>query len=486
MLNYVIESLKIFKKIFSHRSTWLMFCIVVLGFIGTDEVTGVTSFCRFWGFGEKAYNALLYFFRYSIWSSEMLLFQWIVFVLSQNEAVMVQGRAVILGDHMYIPKDGRRMAGLVTLHQNSETQSKPSYFRGHCWGAIGLLIGSFKSPFCIPLQLNIHQGAVHIGQKNKSEEKQPVLSTGIINMTIDSALKHNIPSVLILDAFFPGACVFRLAASIYSIEIRQPLVTLIIRAKKNCAAYFEPVPGEEKKRGCPRKYGMKVKIMEIFDHSHLFVKQECTIYGKIEEISITALNLLWKPAGSLIRFVFALTSHGPIVLMCSDLTQDPLSAVELYCSRIRIETMFDMLKNVIGAFNYRFWSKLMPRHSRKPLKNKELKQPASQDIPKVRCCWEAYEKFVMPGAISLGILQMIALKYTNLVWEQFDAYLRTRSRDIPSERTVKYVITRLLITNIFIIAPNAVIQEIKGLFSSKKKQNKRASPPRKQNYDITA
>ena len=52
-------------------------------------------------------------------------------------------------------------------------------------------------------------------------------------------------------------------------------------------------------------------------------------YGKTEEISILALNLLWKPTGDMIRFVLAVTSRGPIVLMCSDLNQDPNSI--FYC-----------------------------------------------------------------------------------------------------------------------------------------------------------
>ncbi len=77
-----------------------------------------------------------------------------------------------------------------------------------------------------------------------------------------------------------------------------------------------------------------------------------------------AINLLWKPTGDMIRFVLAVTSRGPIVLMCSDLNQDPLSAIRLYCMRVRVEIMFDMLKNVLGAFSYRFWSKGMPKHSR--------------------------------------------------------------------------------------------------------------------------
>ncbi len=77
-----------------------------------------------------------------------------------------------------------------------------------------------------------------------------------------------------------------------------------------------------------------------------------------------AINLLWKPTGNMIRFVLAVTSRGPIVLMCGDLNQDSLSAIRLYCMRTRVEIMSDMLKNLPGAFCYRFRSKGMPEHSR--------------------------------------------------------------------------------------------------------------------------
>jgi len=114
-----------------------------------------------------------------------------------------------------------------------------------------------------------------------------------------------------------------------------------------------------------------------------------------------SVDLLWKPTGRLIRFVIAINSHGPIVLMCSDLNQDPKLALELYCMRTRIETMFDMLKNLIGAFRYQFWTKMMPRHPRRPIKNKDLIKPSFAALPKIKLCWEAYERFVMLGAVSL-------------------------------------------------------------------------------------
>jgi hypothetical protein len=122
--------------------------------------------------------------------------------------------------------------------------------------------------------------------------------------------------------------------------------------------------------------------------------------------------------------------------------------------------MFDMLKNLIGAFSYRFWSKLMPRHSRKPKKNKKLKPvpPLSQD--NVGRCWEAYERFVMLGAVSLGLLQLISLKFGESVWHHFQGFLRTRSRELLSERTVKWVVADLIINNFFISLLHGIMGKI--------------------------
>lgn len=209
---------------------------------------------------------------------------------------------------------------------------------------------------------------------------------------------------------------------------------------------------------------------------HLFSKMNCRIYGKFEEVSIMDINLLWKPIGRMIRFVLAVTSRGPIVLMCSDLKQDPVIALELYCARTRVEIMFDMLKNLISAFRYRFWSKLMPRHSRKPKKNKDLKKPSSRALHNVEVCWEACERFVMLGVISLGLLQMIALKYTNSIWNCYDGFLRTRSRELPSERTVKHVIARLIIKDFLTSAPRAIMREIRDRYFREKFSFHRSCP----------
>ena len=152
---------------------------------------------------------------------------------------MAGDRVILAGDHTYVPEDSRHMPGVVTLHRNSETQSKPSYFRGCQQGSICLTAGTFTAAFGLPLSIGIHQGLEHITDEKAEKQGCGNLKTRIIQMAIDFSVRHNLPCVLTLDAYFPGASVFILADSLWSIELKQPLVTLIIRAEKNCVAYYE-------------------------------------------------------------------------------------------------------------------------------------------------------------------------------------------------------------------------------------------------------
>jgi hypothetical protein len=218
--------------------------------------------------------------------------------------------------------------------------------------------------------------------------------------------------------------------------------------------------------------------MECFDYPYLFSTVSCRVHGRVETVSILALNLLWKPTGGLIRFVFAVTRRGPIVLMCSDLRQDPVAALELYCVRTWIEVMFQRLKHLIGAFQFRFWSKKMPRHSRRPTTNRTLTAPPVQNLGTVQHGWEAYEGFVMLGAIALGLLQLIALKFSSTLWQQHVGFLRTRSRTLPSERTVKQVMAPLIVRDFLNPTAGGIIREIRTRFSREPsvQPDSRASP----------
>ncbi len=368
--------------------------------------------------------------------------------MDQQVTVRVEGRAVLLGDHTYVVKDARRMPGVVTLHQDSETQSKPTYFRGHHWGVVGLLVGSLAHAFCLPLEARLHQGFAHVREDETDEAQRQTLAVRLIRMALQFAVRHDTPTILVLDAFFAIAPVFQRAASLWALRLKPPSLHILARAKKNYVAYAPPQPQDQRAVGRPRKYGDPIKLKEVFEtHKAQFGKASCEVYGHVETISYLVLNLVWKPIKAPLRFVFAITSRGPMVLMWSDLGLDPLMAITLYGARVRIETMFAMRKSVLGAFAYRFWSKRLPRHSRTPPKNTTLKTPSKEHLETVQKTWQACERFVMLGCITLGLLQLVALKFQHQVWEAFSLFLRTRRRALPSERTVKEVLAQELVRN---------------------------------------
>ena len=71
---------------------------------------------------------------------------------------------------------------------------------------------------------------------------------------------------------------------------------------------------------------------------------------------------------------------------------------------------------------------------------------------------------MMLGAMALGILQMISIRFSDSIWNEFDAYIRTRSRSLPSERTVKHVIAKKLAKNFLGFAPHMILRKIRKRF----------------------
>ena len=466
-LHYLYHMLGTFRPLFSRHTLWVLFCVVILGFIGTPHLEGLTSLCRFWCMGEADYHRLLHWFHSSAWCLNDVVAHWSHLVMQQQVAIRVQGRAVLIGDHTAVVKDARRMPGVVTLHQNSETQSKPSYFRGHYWGVVGLLVGSLAEAFCLPLEARLHQGWAHLDPHAPSTTDRDTQGVKLVHMALDFVKRTGIEAILVVDAFFSIAIVFEVAHSLWSIALQQPALIILTRAKKSYVAYLDPPVPTTPVRGRPRKYGDKLKLKALFEtYQAQFLSAPCQVYGQEEIVSYLALNLLWKPIQGHLRFIFVVTSRGPLVLMCNDLSIEPLLAISLYCARVRVETMFTMLKGLLGAFAYRFWSKYLLRHSRKPKKNATLKPPQAQHIAEVHQTWRACEGFVMLGCIALGLLQLVALKFQGPIWAAFTRFLRTRSRALPSERTVKDVLAQELILDFHSLKPSAMMQEIHRLGQS--------------------
>jgi len=165
---------------------------------------------------------------------------------------------------------------------------------------------------------------------------------------------------LVLDAYFAVGPVFLAAAE--QVNGIGNFVHILTRAKKNVVAYCKPPARKKHKRGRPREYGKKLKLFKLFDSKakcYTFQTIEANIYGQSENIRYLILDLLWKPVKGMLRFVLVETSRGRIVLMTSDLNLNPVTAIQMYCRRVTIETMFNTLKNTLGAMAYHFRSQYL-------------------------------------------------------------------------------------------------------------------------------
>jgi hypothetical protein len=310
----------------------------------------------------------------------------------------------------------------------------------------------------------VHHGLLHIDPELPNDTDRDTQSTRLLHMALAFVKRHGAPAFLVLDAFFASAIVFELANSCWSMALKQPLLYIITRAKKSYTAYLIPQTPESPAPGRPRKYGDKIKLYDVFEtYRAQFTEGRCQVYGHEENVSYLTLNLMWKPLKAPLRFIFAITSRGPIVLMSNDLSLDPLMAISLYCARVRVETMFAMLKGLLGVFAYRFWSRYIERQSRKPKKNDSLKAPHHDHREAVQKTWKSCEGFVMLGCIALGLLQLIAIHFDTHIWSTFTHFLRTRRRVLPSKRTVKTVLAQELLKDFFSLRPSAMMQEIRDL-----------------------
>ena len=266
---------------------------------------------------------------------------------------------------------------------------------------------------------------------------------------------------LVLDAYFAVGPVFLAAAE--QVNGIGNFVHILTRAKKNVVAYCKPPARKKHKRGRPREYGKKLKLFKLFDSKakcYTFQTIEANIYSQSENIRYLILDLLWKPVKGMLRFVLVETSRGRIVLMTSDLNLNPVTAIQMYCRRVTIETMFNTLKNTLGAMAYHFRSQYLRPASRRPKKKKDQKQN-SLNPTQTQNTLAATEKFVNVQLLVLGMLQLIAKQFPAEVKTKANCWLRTVSANTPSEFVTRTALANVLKNNLYGFAKDWITQLIR-------------------------
>ena len=316
MVAYVEKTLEFLRGAFSRKATYAWFVVAFMGVILRADDYGVTSFVRALGLEPAHYTLLVHFFHSSAWCVSGLMQRWWLWVVQQNLGWQVNERLVFTGDHTKVPKDGRKMPGVATLHQDSETASKPSFFRGHHWGCIALVTHAANRFFSTPLWAAIHEG---VDALQASADKQTPKTILTVAMAQQIARHIDRAAYLVLDAYFATGTV--LEATRDSSNGIERSIHVITRAKKNIVAYLPALPKRRKTPGRKAIYGEKLKLYDMFEHwAQRFETTTAHVYDHAEPIRYYVMDLLWKPIKGPVRFFWFETSRGRIVLMTTDST----------------------------------------------------------------------------------------------------------------------------------------------------------------------
>jgi len=352
----------------------------------------------------------------SLWSATVMR-------LFASRIERVNGRPVLIADGKKVAKSGKKMPGVKLLHQESDSNTKPSFIMGHSTGAISMLANAASSLLAVPLDIQIHEGVVF-----SNRDKRTLLDKALLQL---AELKIAEPCYLVADAYYASGKVVK--------GVLSQQHDLITRCKSNCVAYNRVLAtNKPRRRGRPKKYGQSVLLANLFRSTLAISEVESPLYDdKNVTLKIRSVDLLWKPASGIVRFV--LVEHptrGRWVLMCTDLTLAPIDIVRLYGLRFKIEFGFKQAAHVIGTFDYRFWMMDMKRLKRGS-GNQYVHKESAEYRQAVRKKLHTYHVHLFMGVVTQGLMHYLSACHTDLVWKSFGSWLRTIRKGVaPSELVV--------------------------------------------------
>ena len=427
-------AIALLRPAFSRRATFWWFAACAAGLSVRSDNLGVTSVVRALGLDpERGYASLLRNIHSSGIDLDILSRTWThtVWRLFAGRLERIEGRPVLVADGKNIARSGNKMPGVKSLHQHSESNTKPAFIMGHCAQAISVLARAGTSTLAVPLGVQIHDGTVF-----SNRDKRTLLDK-LLTMLAGLGLAE--PVYLVADAYYGNGKVIK--------GLLDDGHHLVSRARSNAVAYHRaPTVRGKRSRGRPRLYGKKVKLARLFDSATKVETIPSPVYAERNvTIRVRTVDLLWKPAARVVRFV--LVEHpvrGRIVLMCSDTALAPVEIIRAYGLRFKIEFGFKQAAHVVGSYGYHFWMA-----DWKPTKrgggNRHLHHESGAYREAVRRKLHAYHVFLAAGVVTQGLMHYLSACHTETVWASHRSWLRTiRRGTAPSELVVKLALRRTL------------------------------------------
>ena len=366
-MKFIDKVLNPFQKHFT-KPTFKWFAITILALMSRPDTLGMTSTIRTFSLEEKHYNSLEYFHKRSVFDLDEVNETWYEMALTEAPVIEVAGLPLIIGDHTKKAKEAKFMPGVKRHHQESDNSNVAEFIHGHAWGCAGLLIGNDHKQFSLPLSLRIHDGLESLAdwEQDGNARYKESMSVQMILQIGDVLEKTEAGAIAPLDGAFLTRPVLRKVNEINEKYLEQPL-SIVTKPRIDGTAYTEPPPRFAGQRGAPRKRGEAIKLFSLFEtRADEFQEKEIVLYGKKQLVSYFKIDLLWgETLYQKVRFVLTIFEDGKrSILASNNLNLDEESIIKAYGYRFKIECCFKEMKQSIGAFEYHYWSKDMPKLNR--------------------------------------------------------------------------------------------------------------------------
>jgi hypothetical protein len=400
--------------------------LVIAGFVARPDLAGVTSFVRAGWLKAAAYRRLLALFHSPALRLPDLTQAWVHLALTLFRPVMIGEHVVCLADGWKVPKEGKKMPGVKSLHVESANNSKPEFIMGHSFQAVSLLVHAGRAGVAaVPLAARIHEGVVWCNANRRTLLDKLATLLGEIAAALGGR-----PLLLVADAYYASGKLIR--------PLRASGNHLVTRVRITAVAYRNAARPARPRRGRPRLYGPKVYLRRLLCDSALFVSAPSPVYGEKDVVlKYRCLDLLWKPAGGLIRFVLVRhPTRGNLILMTTHLELDALQVIALYGYRFKIEVGFKQAKYTLGAQAYHFWMADM-KPIRKGDGDQHLHHETATYRRQVQRKLDAYHRHTSLACVAHGLLLHLAINHPDAVWKGFRSWMRTMdTKSVPSEHVV--------------------------------------------------
>ena len=245
-----LQAARLLRPACQRSLTFVWMALVLMGLCCRSDNFGVTSFVRVLNLRGDAYRRFLHLFHSKGLDLNLLTSCWVRLCLVLFRPFEVGSRLVCLADGIKAPKEGLRMPGVKSLHQESQNNTKPEYIMGHSLQAVSLLVHSGAGQVAaIPMTSRIHEGLVFSNRDSKT------LLDKLVALLLSITLLWNRPVILVADAYYASG------------KVIKPLLDnghhLLTRAKSNAVAYQSVPKLEGRGRGRPKTYGQKVRLKDM-------------------------------------------------------------------------------------------------------------------------------------------------------------------------------------------------------------------------------